>query len=86
MGLEVLTEKRKEGTALTDESAASSGPLEDDEVSADQRAEQAASPDATSIGSDSAGGATVPRWGDLGASILVSTTKSRTSDLQSTYF
>ncbi|XP_023607793.1 tRNA (cytosine(34)-C(5))-methyltransferase isoform X3 [Myotis lucifugus] len=61
MGLEVLAEKRKEGTAVTDESAATSGPLEDDEVSADQRAEQAASPDATSTGSDSAEGATVPR-------------------------
>ncbi|XP_036163969.1 RNA cytosine C(5)-methyltransferase NSUN2 isoform X2 [Myotis myotis] len=61
MGLEVLAEKRKEGTALMDESAATSGPLEDDKVSADQRAEQAASPDATSTGSDSAGGATVPR-------------------------
>ncbi|XP_054571226.1 RNA cytosine C(5)-methyltransferase NSUN2 isoform X5 [Eptesicus fuscus] len=61
MGLEVLAEKRKEGTALTDESAANSGHLEDDEVSADQRAEQTASPDATSTGSDSAGGATVPR-------------------------
>lgn len=61
MGLEVLAEKRKEGTALTDESAASSGPLEEDEVSADQRAEQTASPDATSTGSDSAGGAPVPR-------------------------
>ncbi|XP_036265279.1 RNA cytosine C(5)-methyltransferase NSUN2 isoform X2 [Pipistrellus kuhlii] len=61
MGLEVLAEKRKEGTALTDESAASSGPLEDEEVSADQKTEQTASPDATSTGSDSVGGATVSR-------------------------
>nr|KAF6490427.1 NOP2/Sun RNA methyltransferase 2 [Molossus molossus] len=59
MGLEVLAEKRKEGTAMTDESAASSGPPED-EVGTDQSAEQAASPDAASMGSDSAGAA-LPR-------------------------
>ncbi|KAM8815320.1 RNA cytosine C(5)-methyltransferase NSUN2 [Rhynchonycteris naso] len=62
MGLEVLAEKRKEGTVLSDETAASSGLLEDgvDEVSADQRAEEAASPDGASAGTDSAGTA-LPR-------------------------
>ena len=57
MGLEVLAEKRKERTAMTnesDESAASSG-LPEDEVNADQGAEEAASPDAASTGHDSAG-------------------------------
>lgn len=50
MGLEVLAEKKKDGTVLTNESAASSEPPED-EGGADQAAEQAASPDA-SAGSD----------------------------------
>lgn len=46
MGLEVLSEKKKEGAVLTSESAASSEPPEDE-----GGAEQAASPDA-SAGSD----------------------------------
>ncbi|XP_070375984.1 RNA cytosine C(5)-methyltransferase NSUN2 isoform X2 [Equus asinus] len=58
MGLEVLTEKKKEGAVLTEESTASSGPPED-EMSAEQRAEPAASPDAAP-GSDPAGAA-LPR-------------------------
>ncbi|XP_045703822.1 RNA cytosine C(5)-methyltransferase NSUN2 [Phyllostomus hastatus] len=87
MGLEVLAEKRKERTAGTnesDESAASSG-LPEDEVNADQGAEQTASPDAASTGSDSAG-APLPgkeTQGDsgagstAGAATLVSTSESR---------
>ncbi|XP_058420358.1 RNA cytosine C(5)-methyltransferase NSUN2 [Diceros bicornis minor] len=55
MGLEVSTEKKKEGTVLMEESAASSGPPED-EVSAEEGVERAASPDATP-GSDPAGAA-----------------------------
>ncbi|KAF6126111.1 NOP2/Sun RNA methyltransferase 2 [Phyllostomus discolor] len=87
MGLEVLAEKRKERTAGTnesDESAASLGPPED-EVNADQGAEQTASPDAASTGSDSAG-APLPgkeTQGDsgagstAGAATSVSTSESR---------
>ncbi|XP_054434321.1 RNA cytosine C(5)-methyltransferase NSUN2 [Pteronotus mesoamericanus] len=78
MGLEVLAEKRKERTAVTDqsgESAASTGPAED-EASADQGAEQAAGLDAASTGSEAAGAGRA-----AGASTLVSTTESRTSDL-----
>lgn len=59
MGLEVLAEKKKEGTVLTNEGAAGSAPPEDeaeDEGSAEQAAEPAASPDA-STGSSPAGAA-----------------------------
>lgn len=87
MGLEVLAEKRKERTAMTnesDESAASSGPPED-EVNADQDAERAASPDAASTVSDSAR-APLPgketqgdsgAGGTAGATTLVLTSESR---------
>lgn len=54
MGLEVLAEKKKDRPVLAGDSAAGSGPPED-EASASQDAEQAASPDA-GTGGDLAGG------------------------------
>lgn len=54
MGLEVLAEKKKDRPVLAGDSAAGSGPPED-EASAGQDAEQAASPDA-GTGGDPAGG------------------------------
>lgn len=61
MGLEVLAEKKKEGTVLTGDSAAGSGSAED-EGSADQDTEQAASADAGTDGDPAGGpGASAPQ-------------------------
>lgn len=61
MGLEVLAEKKKEAPVLTGDSAAGSGPPED-EASADRDEEQAAGVDA-GAGGDPAGspGASAPQ-------------------------
>lgn len=57
MGLEVLAEKKKEDTDLTNEGAAGSAPPEDEgSAEQEQAAEPAASPDA-STGSSPAGAA-----------------------------
>lgn len=67
MGLEVPAEKKRERTVLAGDSAAGSGPPED-EACADQDAERDGSPDA-GAGADPAGGpgasAPQPRTADL---------------------